>query len=193
MITPIPYESARLLIHDGDLLLFRRRGLISIAGRGLYSHAAMAAWWGKELFCLEVREWFGGRAVLLSSQVRRCPGRIGVYRPRVEKWPEFQVDNAVAYMKRLCGSRYGYRNVAAAAMLHLPVVRLFVKPNTDDESVSKFPPFCSEAIAAACQKGGGVDPVPGLANRLTEPNDLSRSTFFCFTKMTIGKIEEVAT
>jgi cytosine/adenosine deaminase-related metal-dependent hydrolase len=34
---------ARGQIVGGDLLLFRRRGLISIAGRGIHSHAAKAA------------------------------------------------------------------------------------------------------------------------------------------------------
>ncbi len=68
-----PYGQVRTLVRDGDLLLFRRRGLISIAGRGDHSHAAKAAWWGDDLFCLEVREWHGGRAVTLSSQVARYP------------------------------------------------------------------------------------------------------------------------
>src|SRR3954467_4965930 len=42
---------ANLRISDGDLLLFRRRGVIAIAGRGTHSHAAKAAWWDGELFC----------------------------------------------------------------------------------------------------------------------------------------------
>ena len=67
---------ARAEILDGDLLLFRRRSLISIAGRGEHSHAAKAAWWGGDLFCLEVRELCGGRAVTLASQVRRFPARM---------------------------------------------------------------------------------------------------------------------
>ena len=61
-------------IRDGDLLLFRGRGLaarcIGVAGRSDYSHAARAVWWGNDLFCCEVRELNGGRAVTLESQVR---------------------------------------------------------------------------------------------------------------------------
>ena len=59
------------------MLLFRRRGLISIAGRGSHSHAAKAAWWGDDLFCLEVMQLAGGRAVTFSSQVEPHPGRLG--------------------------------------------------------------------------------------------------------------------
>ncbi len=78
-------RDVRKEIEDGDLLLFRRRGLISIAGRGVHSHAAKVAWWGDELICLEVREWIGGRAVTLESQVRRNPGR--TYQIRYEFQP----------------------------------------------------------------------------------------------------------
>jgi len=67
-------SAAHKEIFDGDQLLFRRRGLIAIAGRSAHSHAAKAAWWGDDLFCLEVREWYGGRAVTLESQVRKFPG-----------------------------------------------------------------------------------------------------------------------
>ncbi len=45
----LPYRQARPQVRDGDLLLFRRRGLISIAGRGDHSHAAKAAWWSGDL------------------------------------------------------------------------------------------------------------------------------------------------
>ena len=40
------YADVRDRIRDGDLLLFRRRGLVATAGRGRHSHAAKAAWWG---------------------------------------------------------------------------------------------------------------------------------------------------
>src|SRR5262245_66124760 len=70
-------------IRDGDLLLFRGRGviarLIGVAGRSEYSHAARAVWWGYDLFCCEVRELRGGRAVTLESQVRKFPGLIDVF------------------------------------------------------------------------------------------------------------------
>jgi hypothetical protein len=173
------YRKVRRRIRDGDLLLFRRRGLISIAGRGEHSHAAKAAWWGEDLFCLEVREWHGGRAVTLSSQVRRWPGRIEVYRANPDnRWPEYDRAGATRFMRRLCGCRYGYLGVLGAALLHLPLVRWFVRPEVDDEARDRRPPFCSQACAMADRLGGGVDPVKHLADRLTEPADLARSPFY---------------
>jgi hypothetical protein len=166
-------------VADGDLLLFRRRGLISIAGRGDHSHAAKAAWWDRDLFCLEVREWHGGRAVTLDSQVDKFPGRIDIYRANAhERWPEYDRARATKFMRRLAGCDYGYAAVLAAAMLHLPVIRLAVRAELDDSAIDRRPPFCSHACAMADRIGGGVDPVPHLADRLTEPADLARSPFY---------------
>ena len=83
----VPFREAASRVRDGDLLLFRRRNLIAIAGRGEHAHAAKAAWWGDDLFCLEVREWHGGRAVTLSSQVQKFPGRVDVFAANPDNLP----------------------------------------------------------------------------------------------------------
>ncbi|TWT91012.1 hypothetical protein Mal64_14110 [Pseudobythopirellula maris] len=177
--TLITLDDARRRLYDGDLLLFRRRGLIAVAGRGEHSHAAKVAWWGDTPFCLEVREWHGGRAVTLASQVRCCPGRIDVFRTNPSgRWSEYDRMQSTRYMRRLAGCDYGYRAVAAAALLHLPFVRLLVRPEVEDDAVDRRPPFCSQACAMADRIAGGVDPAPYLADRLTEPADLARSPFY---------------
>lgn len=177
----VSLQSARSAIRDGDLLLFRRRGLISAAGRGEHSHAAKAAWWGDDLFCVEVREWHGGRAVTLESQVAKYAGRIDVYQANAaERWPEYDRARATQFMRRLAGCDYGYAAVLSAAMLHLPFVRLAIRAEVDDHAIDCRPPFCSHACALADRIGGGVDPVPHLADRLTEPADLARSPFYCY-------------
>jgi len=173
------YDEARDQIQDGDLLLYRRRGVISAVGRGEHSHAAKAAWWENDLFCLEVREWHGGRAVTLSSQVRRYPGRIEVFEVNPDdRWPKYDRHAAVCFMRRLAGCDYGYRGVTIAALRHLPLVRMLLRPNVDDGALELRPPFCSHACAMADRLGGGVDPVPHLADSLTEPADLARSPFY---------------
>ena len=175
----VPLADARPQIADGDLLLFRRRGLIAIAGRGEHSHAAKAAWWGDELFCLEVREWHGGRAVTLESQLKKYPGRIDLYHTNpANRWPEYDRTRSTTMMRRLAGCDYGYAAVLAAAMLHLPFVRMAVRAEVEDDAIDRRPPFCSQACAMVDRVGGGVDPVPHLADRLTEPADLARSPFY---------------
>jgi hypothetical protein len=169
-LTFVPYRQARKHVRDSDLLLFRRRGLISIAGQGDHSHAAKAAWWDDDLFCLEVREWHGGRAVTLSSQVRRFAGRIDVYQSNPdERWPEYDRKKATQVMRRLAGCAYGYWGVAAASLLHLPLVRLLAHADVHDTDSATRPPFCSQACAMSDRIGGGVDPVTHLADRMTLP------------------------
>ncbi len=177
--TEIRYDVARPQIQDADLLLFRRWGAIAVAGRGDHSHAAKAAWWEDDLFVLEIRELVGGRAVTLSSQVARYPGRIDVYETNSEnRWPEYDRRRATQFMRRLAGCGYGYAGMIIAGLLHLPVVRWLVRPELDDQALSSRPPFCSHACAMADRLGGGVDPVPHLADRLTEPADLARSPLY---------------
>jgi hypothetical protein len=181
----VTLAAARPQISDGDLLLFRRHGLIAIAGRGEHSHAAKAAWWGDDIFCLEVREWHGGRAVTLESQVKKFPARIDVYHTNpANRWPEYDRTRSTQLMRRLAGCDYGYAAVLTAAMLHLPFVRMAVRAETEDDAdpashgARRRPPFCSQACAMTDRVGGGIDPVPHLADRLTEPADLARSPFY---------------
>jgi hypothetical protein len=176
---PRSLHTAAVQIRDGDLLLFRRRGLIAVAGRGIHSHAAKALWWGGDLFCVEVRELKGGRAVTLESQVRRLPGCIDVFQTNPHnRWPQYDRSASARYMRRLAGCDYGYASVLAAAALHLPLVRLFCRPQVEDRAIDRRPPFCSQASAMADRVAGGVDPVPHLSDRLTEPADLARSPFY---------------
>ena len=176
----VSYPLARRKIRDGDLLLFRpRRGrigrLIAKAGRSEYSHAAMAAWWNGRLMCLETLQGRGGRAVLLSNLVQENPGRIDVYAIAPRRKP-FDRAAAVEAMIEITGRPYGWWSVMLVALLHMPVVRLLTRPNTDDTANGSLP-FCSQAYAKAF-RAGGIDPVPRLADRQTEPGDLARSSLF---------------
>ncbi len=181
-----PYAAVRREIRDADLLLFRSRSLVwrlvAVAGRSEYTHAAMAGWWGDRLMCVEMTSG-GGRASLLSNLVERWPGVIDVFRANATR-RRFSREKALAAMIAITGRDYGRWNLWRASWLHLPVVRLFVKPETDDAANGTHLPFCSQAIARAC-RAGGVDPVPLLADRLTEPGDLARSAFFEY-RFTLG-------
>jgi hypothetical protein len=175
----VPYEEARQTIGDADLLMFRRRDwyarLIAVAGRSEYVHAAMAGWWRDRLMCVEMTSG-GGRAQLLSNLVQTWPGVIDVYQANASH-QRFSRRKALKAMIGITGKKYGWLNLCRAAFLHLPVFRFLVQPDTDDLETSTWPPFCSQAVSAA-DRAGGVDPVPGLADRLTEPADLARSSFY---------------
>ena len=130
----VPYEKVYRQIRNADLLLFRKTGVISIAGRGIHSHAAKAAWWGNDLFCLEIREFHGGRAVTLESQAKRYPGRIDVFRANADnRWPEYNRLLATAAMRRFAGCDYGYWNVFKTALTHVPFLRFLCRPTFADQ------------------------------------------------------------
>ena len=181
--TFVRLSHSKARIRDGDLMLFRGRGVVSrligVAGRSEYSHAARVVWWGDMLFCCEVRELKGGRAVTLESQVRRFPRQIDVFETNPgNRWKEYDRSGAMRYMRRLAGCDYGYFGVLQAALRHLPVWRFWIRPDMNDKRITSRPPYCSEACALADRLGGGVDPVPHLADRVTEPADLARSPFY---------------
>lgn len=186
-------SAAKVDIQDGDLLLFRGKGLMSrlirTYGRGYYSHAAKASWLKGELFCLEVRELKGGRAVTIGSQVNKFPGQIDVYKANAINAPVFNRVKSDELMLLFAGVEYGYWDIIETFVLHFPVIRMLAKPNVDDDFVSKRPPYCSAACAIADRVGGGVDPVPNLADKHTEPSDLARSPFYCYMFTLIPDVE----
>jgi hypothetical protein len=180
------YADVRDEIRDADLLLFRRRNwytrLIGVAGRSPYVHAAMAGWWKDRLMCVEMTAG-GGRAQLLSNIVQQWPGACDVLRANADH-RRFSRQRALAAMIAITGKPYGRLNLCRAALLHLPIFRFLVPADIDDAAADAWPPFCSQAVSMACRRGG-VDPVPNLADRLTEPADLARSPFFEY-RFTLG-------
>lgn len=154
--------------------MFRGGGLVGLAGRSPYRHAGLACWWDTELMCLEFRELLGGRAVTLSSQVRRRPGLIDVYRVDCE---DDRAEWAAHLMRTRVGNDYNYRGVLKAAVLHLPFVRFLSQPNLHDNDriVPGAPEYCSQGVAISYRIAAGLDLVPNLADSYTEPGDLGRS------------------
>ena len=80
-------------------------------------------------------------------------------------------------MRRLVRREYGWLHLVRDGLLHLPLIWALTPVNCDDGSSDGHRPFCSEACSIAYRLGG-VDPVPYLPDRLTEPGDLARSLFF---------------
>jgi hypothetical protein len=181
------FFAAVRMIRSGDLLLFRRRGLmgwlIAAAGRSIYCHAGMAVWrtcCGHRLLCCAQMLARGGSVDALGPLVEDNPGRIDWFEANPEnRWPEFDRVRAGAAASGLAGRSYGYGALLAATLRHAAVVRLFLRPPTDDRLRDDRPPMCSQMVAMAC-RGGGVDPIPELSDRATEPADLARSQFFAY-------------
>jgi len=178
---PVFSRLADAIINNADVLLWRRGSgvvarVIAQFGRGLYSHAGLAAWRDGHLVTIEATQFHGVREVPLAAHVERWPGRIDVYRSNPGcRWP-FDRQAAVQRGIEFLGRSYGWANLWRVALWHIPFVRLWIVPEIDDDSNGSRSPVCSQLVAIEL-RAGGVDPVPRLPDRLTEPNDLSRSLF----------------
>lgn len=195
----IPYHEAKNLIQEGDVLLFKAGGFI---GRGIilytsgkHSHVALAHWDRDNLYCVEQREFKGGRSVLLDSQVNKY--YIDVYRPKPEFWhghidtnsgkavwekkvlSEETKHNITNTALELTGQPYGWGNIWEFCKCYLPLlhlVKLFKKNGTNDHKMPKnF--VCSTVITYSYRKYY-ADPCPNLADSRTSPADISRSALF---------------
>ena len=182
----MPYDAAAPQIENASLLQYRGNAffsrLIQIGTLGVHSHSAMVRRNGcNRIDVLEMVEHAGGRAQPLDGHVERRPGRIDVFRICREKWPEFDPDGAVSYMRDLTSRRYGTWGILRLATMRCFGARLYWLLRGfpyDDTAGYDANPFCSWAVSTAYRLGGGVDPVPRKPDYLTTPNDLTWSLFF---------------
>lgn len=195
----IPYTEAKKYINEGDVLLFRSKGLISYfirkAGEGLYSHAALASWvytpggHKSRLECVEFREWKGGRAVNLRSQVNAADGKIDVYRassPQTvlqydcqnrlvsAKTKYFDGVKITDHLRKLTGLPYGWKRIWWLAKFKIPFLRLRTNGSVYNDEADLIYPVCSTAVAH-CYSKNFTDLTPLRSDNRMEPSDLARS------------------
>ena len=195
MMNLVPYHEALDQIKEADVLLFRGEGLISWLikryGSGVHSHAAMAHWDDDNLQCVEFREFKGGRAVSLKSQVETHPDNIDVFRvadsiffENEKYYLTEEISNKVTdVIHDITGLPYGWKNFWKLGKHYLPFCRLAEQNIKDDDPTTIFE--CSTAVVYAYRMAY-IDPVPYLAVSAVTPADLARSSVFQY-KFTIQK------
>ncbi len=206
----LPFEKAKLLIKEGDVLFFRSRGLLSkiikTVGYGLYSHVAIASWRGEAyksiLECVEFKEFVGGRTVSLEVVLKSSGATVDVYRPVPEytysvfDGQEVKTMNVkynglltTDFMRFITGLPYGWHRIWIMSHRHIPFLRWFVTFVDDDNDGKEYIyPVCSTSLARAFRKTY-IDPVPLMADIYVEPSDLSRSLLFNYL-FTVGAYEK---
>lgn len=195
----VPWNNAKNLLMDADVLLFRGNGIyswwIKHFTRGNYSHAAVAGFCGNFIECIEAREWKGIRSVSLRHEVNLYPGQIDVYR-LVPKYiqPIYNADQQkvveneltldgtirrkiVNIMREWGGRDYGWGLIWKLMKQRLPLLRMFYSPSFEDEKddANNYTPVCSSAVVAAI-RCHYFDIVPNLSDADITPSDLSHST-----------------
>ena len=155
-------------LKTGDILLFRPTSIMgylaSLITWSRYSHAAMIEVIDGVPYCLEVREFFGGRKIELEKYV----GKYEVWRLKDMPYSRFG-EHAVFEMSKFVGMEYGWCHIVSAVLLRF--VRAY-----ECRECKKHPPFCSEAVSRA-YRNAGIDPRPDLADRFTLPGDLADSPY----------------
>jgi hypothetical protein len=206
----IPWLEAKDHIKEADVLLFRAPGFPSIGWGitaytgGIHSHVALAHRDGRHLYCVEQREFKGGRSVLLEKQVIRHKNQIDVYRadstifvPTVEydrakphaviEWSEKHLTEEMAreivgIALSMTGDDYGWRNIWEIFKCYAPGFRLVKKPKADVNGAKAY--VCSTLVTYSFRKIYG-DPCPNLSDTRTAPADIAQSAMFHYL-FTIG-------
>jgi len=218
----LPYSEAIKYIDEADVLLFRAPKSLMSVGRwmvkytgGIHSHVGLAHWDGNRPYCVEQREFKGGRSVTLHSQVARLPNTIDVYRAEpylfvpkvgeiskklVEKDTESGYD--ISWERRilgdtrkaaitdtsldLTGTPYGWGNIWEIFKGYAPGMRLVYSSKNGDDSISQAY-VCSTVVTYSYRINYG-DPCPNLSDKRTTPADIAQSSMFHYL-FTIGEYD----
>lgn len=199
----VRFKEARSLLREGDVLLFRGRGLVSFfikrAGEGKYSHVGVASAvgdnGGKIWECVEFREGRGGRSVNLERYCQK--NTIDVFRPVDSKKIVSYMADAIHegevpfdgkrvtnIMRKMTGLPYGWKRIAWIAQHKIPFLRLLYNIDSvvDDYREDLVYPVCSTAVAYSFSRSK-YDLLHHRADHAMEPNDIARSPllFYLFT------------
>lgn len=197
----LPYSEAKPLIKEADVLLFRAGPFPSIGWcivkytRGIHSHVALAHHDEDEIYCVEQREFKGGRSVILDSQVKLMPNTIDVYRPiskmvipsldgdkELELTPEI-AKRITKTARGLTGSEYGWKNIWEIFKGYAPGLRMFYRDKNGDETVSHA--YVCSTLVTYSYRIHYFDPCPNLNDKRTTPADIAQSSLFNYM-FTIG-------
>ena len=186
----VPFLAAVPRLEGADLLLFRAHSLISHAiqtvGESRYNHVGTVAWvrgprgelWVP--YCIDTMEGRGGDCIPLRHVLKTYPGWIDVYEPNPDGlWTKYSREGCERWLWENIPKRpYGKQSIWRFALRHIPGIRWFLRPSQEDGKRMKGDPVCSSARAIADRVGGGVDPVPNLADEEVQPGHLARSPFY---------------
>ncbi len=156
----------------GDILLFRPTSLMgrlaSLFTWSRYSHAALVSVENGTVYCLEVRQFLGGRKVELDEYLYDEPSEFEVW--RLKEFPyRYFPETVVEKMNEFVGVRYGWFHAVNTVFLRF--LRIY-----GSRECKRHPPFCSEAVSRA-YRHAGLDLRPDIVDRFTLPVDLAKSPF----------------
>jgi hypothetical protein len=130
----------------------------------------MAMWINCRLFCLEAKQFIGGRAVLVANLLAVDHGLAIDVRHITAKG--YDRATAVGGMLDITGKPYGWNALLHATLSKVVLLRWLIRPSRNDHQ-NVTAPYCSMAISRESRRAG-FDPVGLLGDAWTEPGDLGR-------------------
>ena len=198
----VPYEQAKPLINEADVLLFRGHSiysrLLKIASDSPYTHVGVASWHNGSkdkdalLECVEFHEKHGARSANLERYNRTDKREIDVYRPvnyrlvvNFDKKTGRTFQSTVKLngkgithdFRKLSGMPYGWRRIWRIAKHKMAITRIFYDPgNTTSDTPTEdiIYPVCSTAVAHFFSKHH-YDLVMNKSDEWTEPGYIAMS------------------
>lgn len=199
----VPFDEAQGMLQEADVLLFRAGSFPSIGWwitrytGGKHSHVAIAHKDGRDWYCVEQREFKGGRSVLLKGQAKKYPSVIDVYRappfimlPDESGWHKLELDeqrkNDISRTAlEITGQPYGWSNIWGIFKGYAPGFRLFRGRKNGDEEISQA--YVCSTTASYSYRIHYADPCPNLKDDRTSPSDIAQSALFHYM-FTIGEV-----
>ena len=194
MIIEYPLSEGKLLLQEGDVLLYRGTGLISRfiqkISKGKYSHVAVASKDAQgEWESVQLREFKGGIAINLENDIKKNKSVIDVFRPipkftiikfnpetkKVETvYKKFDGNPVTRCMRDLTGFAYGYNRIYFLWRYYTRFWYDWSTITTDDTAKEIVFPVCSTAVAH-CFTKNGYDLLKNRSDEYMSPSDLALS------------------
>lgn len=194
MYIEYPLAEGKLLLQEGDVLLYRGKGIISRfiqkLSKGKYSHVAIAS---KDIFgeweAVQFREFKGGISIRLENDIKHNKSVIDVYRP-VPKFttiyfnPEtkkieqktliFDGSKVTRCMRNMTGLPYGYNRIYFLWKYYTRIWKDWTDISTDDSVKDAVYPVCSTA-STHCFNKNGYDLLKNRSDEYMAPSDVALS------------------
>ncbi len=189
----VSLEEALTKIKEADVLLYRAEPFPKVGWwianytGGIHSHVGLAHKDRDDWYCVEQKEFRGGRSIWLPNAVSRNPGRIDVYRvvPTIYdpffngeiKWIPKNFDEDIAHKVtrtalQITGNSYGWKNVYNICKGYAPFFRL-LRDDKPDEEISQA--YVCSTVVSYSYRLWYQDPCPHISDERTTPADIARS------------------
>jgi len=181
----IYYNKYRSQFKDGDILMFKGKGIVSTIikwkTKSPYSHAGIVAWWNERLMVLEA-VGKGVEARPISYLLKHYDGGFDYYRPKKDTGiNNDQRKKMTAFAQEQLGKEY--------ATIH--TIKFFLrllfglKMTRRDRAKPPGKFFCSQYVSAVYNVGG-YDLEIKFSDKFTTPNQISESELLEY----VGTIKE---